>query len=595
MYSSSHIIDCPSTHAGVRQGCRELRGYLATCGLDDQQLAEWELVAIEAGNNAVQYSERHGHAAEPIRMIVNTGEESVEVAVTDHSSNFDWPADVALPPDDSEHGRGLFLISELTDSVRYLRGHEENFLLMEKRRPKISTELDVQRDDSLEHTMHLMTEELVNSYETLSAIFRFSSEISLVDNVNLYAEKWIGELMKVTGGTWYVLRQLDAQKGTLNLISSFGGRSSCPPKLPLRGKGQEFRCVECAAVLRRADILFDGGTPQQLLTGLKRTFGLPLSGLCHPIYIGQDLFGVLTLGTHSPNSTFTVSQINLVHTFADLLSVQINNLQNYQIALQAREVTRELQVAAGIQRSLLPQDIPQPKGFQIAAQSINARQVGGDFYDVIPCPGGGVLLAIADVMGKGVPAAMFAAIFRSHLRARPDLLTAPGKLMMWLNRVLFSDLDHVDMFVTAQLAYLDPKAHKLVLSSAGHCPALLTGKDMDTVLSLSGEGPPLGITPGATYEAQCYDLPVSSRLLMYTDGLAEMRNHEQKTLGDDAVKEWLLKSAEQDSPASASCATLLQLAASHCDIHHLRDDITYLMLTESSNSSQAAIINSFML
>ncbi len=290
---------------------------------------------------------------------------------------------------------------------------------------------------------------------------------------------------------------------------------------------------------------------------------------------------MLTLGKRSLGAALTVSQISVAYTFGDLLSVQIDNLQNYQAMLQAREVTRELQVAASIQRSLLPQILPQPKGFQIAAHSSNAHQVGGDFYDVISANTGGVLLAIADVIGKGVPAAMFAAIFRSHLRARPDLIATPGKLMMWLNRALFADLDQVDMFVTAQLAYLDPVSRRLVIASAGHCPAMLVGEPTHQVRAVAG-GPPLGINAHSIYDEESCSSRKPSRLLMYTDGLVDLRDNHNRTLGDNAVATWLIKSSQERWPAADSCASLLHLAASHSDIEHLADDITYLMCTESA-------------
>jgi serine phosphatase RsbU (regulator of sigma subunit)/anti-sigma regulatory factor (Ser/Thr protein kinase) len=574
----------------VREASRTVRAHLASNGLDEQQLAEWELVMVEAGNNAAQYiSPDNPCFTQPIRFVVNISPEVVEVAITDHSEHFEWPDDVSLPDDDSESGRGLFLISELTDSVRYLRGHNENFLILRKQRPTVSPATDVQRDASMEMTVQMMTEELVSTYESLAAIFRFSSELGRVDDVRIYAAKWMGELLKVTNSAWYVLRQLDPVTSALELLAASGGEVPCTSALPLRKDGRDGTSIEVATALRGADIWFDGNTPEEQLAMLKDPFGLPLSGVCHPIFIGKQLFGVLTIGTRFFTPGFSASQINVIHTFADLLGVQINNVRNQQEAVQARVVTRELQVAASIQRSLLPRVLPQPAGYQIAAHSSSACQVGGDFYDVITGTAGGFLFAIADVMGKGVPAAMFAAIFRSHLRARPDLLVTPGKLMKWLNRVLFADLDNVDMFVTAQLAYLDTTNHKLSLASAGHCPAMLVGGKEHTLRMISGDGPPLGITADSVYSEDVCELPENSRLLMYTDGLVELRNGRGKALGDDAVGDWLIETSKDNVPASTACASLFMLAEEHGDDHQLTDDITYLMFTENSQNEYSSL------
>lgn len=576
----SHVIDCPRNLEGVREAARALRHYLSIQGVDEEHQQHWELLAVEAGNNAVQYiNPGNPNIAKPVRFLVNLSADCVEIAISDHSEGFDWPERVALPDDDSERGRGLFLINELTDSVRYLRGHQENFLVMRKNRSIPSPATDVQRDSTLELTLQMMTEELVSTYESLAAIFRFSSELGRVDDVHTYAEKWLGELLKVTESSWYVLRQFDPVSSTLNLVAASGGQGPCPEALAMHPDGQDGTCIEVSTALRGADTWFDGNTPEENLTALQIPFGQPLSGVCHPIFIGRQLFGVLSIGTRLFAPSFSVSQINVIHTFADLLGVQINNVQNQHEALHARVVTRELQVAAGIQRSLLPRVLPQPDGFQIAAHSSSANQVGGDFYDVISTSSGGVLLAIADVMGKGVPAAMFAAIFRSHLRARPDLLCTPGKLMKWLNRVLFADLDNVDMFVTAQLAYLDLSSRILCLASAGHCPALLVDGRCHEVRTISGDGPPLGIAPDAIYTEEKCELPERSRLLIYTDGLVETRDATGTALGDEAVSSWFSQTSRESVPASTACASLCALASAHSRGQAITDDITFLLLT----------------
>ena len=585
----SYVIDCPRSLEAVREAARALRNYLAINGIDQEQQEHWELLAVEAGNNAVQYIEPDNpNFSKPVRFLVNLCADCVEIAITDHSRSFDWPDNIELPNMESEHGRGLFLISELTDSVRYLRGNQENFLVMRKNRPVPSPATDIQRDASLELTLQMMTEELVSTYESLAAIFRFSSELGRVDNINMYAAKWLGELLKVTESSWYVLRQHDPATASLKLIAASGGQSHCPDLLPLRRDGRDDNSIEVSTALRGADTWFDGNTPEESLAVLKEPFGLPVSGVCHPIFIGRQLFGVLTIGTRYFTPAFSVSQINVIHTFADLLGVQINNVQNQQEALHARVVTRELQVAANIQRSLLPRVLPQPEGCQIAAHSSSACQVGGDFYDVISTNNGGFLFAIADVMGKGVPAAMFAAIFRSHLRARPDLISTPAKLMKWLNRVLFADLDNVDMFVTAQLAFFDTTTRMLHLASAGHCPALLADGKGEQVRTLSGDGPPLGINSDAVYTEEVCELPAQGRMLMYTDGLVEMRNAAGIPLGDEAVSKWLASTSRDEIPASTACVSLFMLAEEHSQDQHITDDITFLMLTENPHHERSS-------
>ncbi len=201
--SRPFVLECPRNFEAVREASRSLRAYLASNGIDEQQLAEWELIAVEAGNNAAQYiSPENPGFSQPIRFVVNLSPECVEVAITDHSENFEWPDEVSLPNDESESGRGLFLISELTDSVRYLRGHNENFLIMRKLRPTMSAATDVQRDSSMEMTVQMMTEELVSTYESLAAIFRFSSEGVLLEAIDTAPQAGVRGVYRLTNGRY---------------------------------------------------------------------------------------------------------------------------------------------------------------------------------------------------------------------------------------------------------------------------------------------------------------------------------------------------------------------------------------------------------
>ncbi len=572
--TESMLIETPCRLEAVRGAARLLRTFLAANGIGETELNAWELVAVEAGTNAVQAAPRRRSKDDcNVRFMMNAWPETVELCITDHSSGFEWPDKVELPNEESENGRGLFIINSLTDNVRYLRGRKENFLIMRKARQTRRPTSDVQRDTDLETTLKMMTEELGSSYESLSAIFRFSSDLGKVDDSKACAAKWLSELVKVTSMDWFNLFQLDENNSSLTLMASSTANYD-KNTLSL----EQFQLVEIDAALQCRDIWFDENTPPAALESLNAQFGSPLCGVAHPIYVGSQLFGVLCIGMRAGKFDFSISQVNVVHTFADFLGIQLSNVHAQEEAVEARIVNNDLQVAAGIQRSLLPRKLPHLPGLQISARSQNARQVGGDFYDVIADDEAGLLFAIADVMGKGVPAAMFAAILRSHLRARPDLLGSPGKLMAWLNQVLFNDLDRVDMFVTAQLVYLELETRVLTVVSAGHCPALLVEAPYSTNRQLSGDGPPLGITRDAFYTEEQTTLTPNSRLLMLTDGLVEVRNPKGRVLGDSIVADWFTASAREQAGLETACDGLLELTRNHSDGVPATDDITFIML-----------------
>ena len=580
--SESVLIEAPCRLEAVRDAARSLRSFLDGNGIAQSELDEWELVTVEAGNNSVSYAtpeaEKH-----PVKFLMHVWPEAVELHVSDRSPTFTPPEQASLPPDDSEHGRGLFLLSALTDSMRYVRGEDENFLVLRRgRRTGRRPITDSLRDDDLEKTLQAMAEDLGASHESLSAIFRFSDDLGRSGDTVGCAAKWLEEVLRVVHADWYVLRQLDIKSGSLKPICAQKGDHRVESQAVIGpDHNPNTRSVELQAAVSGRDQIFDERNSPGQIQSLTEIFGAEVSGIAHPIFVGTQIFGVLTIGVNRPRADFTQGQVNVIHTFADFLGLQLCNDQIQQEAIHARLVTRELQVAAGIQRSLLPKQLPKFEGYGIAAYSQSARAVGGDFYDVMESGRDGALLTIADVMGKGVPAAMFAAIFRSHLRASLKLMRNPARMLDWLNYALFSDLDGVDMFVTAQLAYFDFVNRNITVASAGHYPALLIQGAEQNLIEVCGDGPPLGISRNPVFEEQKVDLVSPSRLLMLTDGLFEARDPHGRTLGHHAISRCFRECATRHADANATSDALRKLTARHQGGTAPSDDITFLLLVEN--------------
>jgi len=274
---------------------------------------------------------------------------------------------------------------------------------------------------------------------------------------------------------------------------------------------------------------------------------------------------------------FTASQTNVIATLAQFLAIQIVNARLHEEQVAHRIIARELEIAGSIQRSLLLKELPELPGFEIAALCRSAHEVGGDFYDILKLSEDTALLVIADVMGKGVLAAMFAAILRAVLRATPELNRQPAALLARVNQLLFDELSGVDMFITAQLVFVDATARKLIVGSAGHCPLLVA--DGSGVKSLSPEGMPLGILPDTVFTSETVDLPLNCRVLLYTDGLTEAMDAEGERYGQDRLTDWFKETQAKSRSARdlqeelANKLTQFQLKTG------LNDDQTFLIMT----------------
>jgi serine phosphatase RsbU (regulator of sigma subunit) len=303
-------------------------------------------------------------------------------------------------------------------------------------------------------------------------------------------------------------------------------------------------------------------------------------GLVHPIYLGDTLIGTVAVAKDTPGPSFSAVQANVVHTFSDFLAIQIMNARFNEEQVRIRLVSRELEIAQQIQRSLLPKSIPNLPGMDLAGFCQSAHQVGGDFYDVLKVRDDAVLLVIADVMGKGIPAAMFAAILRSLLRAAPEWMDQPATLLARANRLMFEELSAVDMFITAQLVFVDAKNRKITAASAGHCPGLLTVDERGSIVSIAPDGLPLGIEPDTEFSSHTETLQQPAKLLLYTDGLTEARNPHGEFFGQDRLMKWLRKGAARRGTAQELADDLARDLTNFQSSAAQTDDQTFLILAE---------------
>jgi phosphoserine phosphatase RsbU/P len=205
--------------------------------------------------------------------------------------------------------------------------------------------------------------------------------------------------------------------------------------------------------------------------------------------------------------------------FLDLLSLDaclaIENSRLFKEALEKERIEKELEVAASIQKMILPKKIPQTEGFEIAGMNVPSRQVGGDYFDVISLPEGRVAFVIADATGKGVPAALLVATLQACLRAYLESNLNLEELMRRVNRVIFRNSTD-NKFITFFIGILHPSSKKLEIVNAGHCPPLIARNS--SLVKLGNTGVLLGAFESAQFMRKEYLLESNDVLVMFTDG-----------------------------------------------------------------------------
>jgi serine phosphatase RsbU (regulator of sigma subunit) len=298
--------------------------------------------------------------------------------------------------------------------------------------------------------------------------------------------------------------------------------------------------------------------------------------------------GVIACPIGVPEEPFNVLYVTLppqysgpewLSLFALAVEVYQQSEESWRVRQSEEEhaaINRELQTARQIQRALLPKRLDFP-GLDVAVGFEPCKWVGGDYVDAVPLPDGRVLLAVADVCGKGLQAALVTSSLQTMVRAAMDSMPSLAELMERVNRHLCEWLP-AHSFVTMVVAAIDPVTGEIECVNAGHPPVLIVDRDGDQRFLQSAENPALGVAP-CGMESQRALLEFGDVLVMYTDGLTELRNVELEMLGQDRLgADFARICAANPGERSADMAEALRkmLAAFHGE-HMPEDDRAFVV------------------
>jgi sigma-B regulation protein RsbU (phosphoserine phosphatase) len=229
----------------------------------------------------------------------------------------------------------------------------------------------------------------------------------------------------------------------------------------------------------------------------------------------------ITIMLFAPGEELDRAIIPMMHWQAGLFGRGTHNLVlRNQLEGALANLDRELQTVGEIQRSLLPEALPDIPGFQLAASYRTSARAGGDYYDFFPLASGAWGLFIADVSGHGTPAAVLMAITHAIAHALPGTHEPPAQLLAQLNDRLARTYTRDGTFITAFYGVLEPRSRRLTYSLAGHNPPRLARRGSVTGLD-HPRGLPLGILPEESYEDETLTLEIGDLLVLYTDGITE--------------------------------------------------------------------------
>jgi sigma-B regulation protein RsbU (phosphoserine phosphatase) len=252
-----------------------------------------------------------------------------------------------------------------------------------------------------------------------------------------------------------------------------------------------------------------------------------------PLLIKNDIFGILLVQEAPGGLRFRARRLDIINGIAQqaALAIQNDRLQEEMVVRERLET--EVQLARQIQQTFIPETLPLLSGWDLAARWLTARQVGGDFYDVMELPGKRIGLFIADVADKGIPAALFMALTRTLVHAAVIETESPAEALRRVNDLLIPDTQQ-GMFVTAVYAVLYPETGELVYANAGHNPPLWLAHD-GKAERLTRTGMAMGVLEGKEMEERKIELEPGDILLLYTDGLSEAFSPDGELFGEERI------------------------------------------------------------
>lgn len=217
----------------------------------------------------------------------------------------------------------------------------------------------------------------------------------------------------------------------------------------------------------------------------------------------------------------TIYEADFLEGLALQAAVALENARNHKRNVEFARVQQDLDAARAIQRSLLPQELPAIPGYSLGYRSTTCYEVGGDYLDIVAQPDGSILMAVADVAGKGLASAMMSTNFRSAFRAMAVNGLPLDELATHMNQHHWMEGEEARRrYVTAIFMRLYPDQGKLEVVNAGHNPGFVIHPN-GSVCYFEAAGTPLGLLPGMRYASEWCPFAPGSRLLFYTDGLTE--------------------------------------------------------------------------
>lgn len=530
--------------------------------LTEKTLFEIELAVDEAVTNIVKHAYPDG---EPGLMMIAAEmlNGTVRITLTDWGEPLDpkniRPFDLDAPIETRiKGGMGLYFINHLMDTVTRttspVRGGPNTLTLMK-------------RIETLKPGAHR-----TSTTRELNAMLNVSEVMTLSTDLDHLLSLIVNELVSA----------IDAERGTLYLIDEKTGQLFSHVLLEESGRLHEIRlnigegiAGKVAASGRIMNIRDCTVHPDFNPVFDERTGLQSRTMLVAPMHDRQGkIIGVVQL-INKRDDVFTARDERLLTAMTAQAAISVENARLYAEDMQRQLLNQELETARAIQKSFLPQEVPQHRGWDIAAYWHPMREVAGDFYDFFILPDDRLAVVVADVSGKGVPAALFMALSVTVLRFAMGLNFTPAEMLNHANTGMVEG-QQSKMFTTAFVTYIDFDTGEMQFASAGHNPPLLYRAEESRIHYLMASGVAMGVFREARFVEERITIGHGDVLVLYTDGITEIINDQDEEFGEERLESVVL--AYRHEPAQMLVDRIMEAVMAFAGGQGVFDDETLVVV-----------------
>ena len=300
----------------------------------------------------------------------------------------------------------------------------------------------------------------------------------------------------------------------------------------------------------------------------------------NPLKLKNRFTGGLALGAKLLGEPYSADDLELLSTLVCQGAISIENARLQKKRLTQERLEKELEIATSIQLSFLPSSIPSIQGIDLAAFFQPAKEVGGDFYDFIKLPENKLGIVIADVCGKGMPAALYMALSRALIRACSAHEPVNMVKAVLCTNSLIQECANADLFVTLIFSIYDPVTGILRYVRAGHNYPICYRKNADRFEFLKGQGLALGIFPNISIEEREIQLTDGDIVVYYTDGITEAPNSMDEMFGVGRITKLLAQ--HRDQPAGIIAEKIKSSVIEFEGSERQFDDLTLIIMKKTN-------------